>query len=819
MGAAGLGLGPDSAKMAGSSANMAAAQRQALQPSETDRLQDVLRTRTLAREETTPEGIARQKAASVSGLSSLQERVQQLVLAQMSQVTPPTTAAYTPDSSKITTLYPNITGTVKNKLVEILTRHGAGKANSAEFSSDFSDAATILGITDITQVGPKLTELLKTTGAEIGGAGAAAIGDKLFITREALIQMGTSASELAGILGKEEDDILKLTTDELVGQINNLAAKEYSRAEALRQIISDPNVGAAERQAAQEQLIGLGYAGVSAVESDMGRLNAELENANSVTINGETLSVSEILADSFLSSLIKDYLDNSTGDAAEYINSTPGLSGFKAFIDANRTALAATTVEMAADVTAFAGIQTATAALKTNPKTGTGLSDQTAADMGIGVKGFVDAVPVAPPVVAYINDGKDADGTITTSLNNIAAIDGAADTGGIMAGIKVATQDELQASGFIDNADDYANYVTKISALNNSSPQSQEQVLESIFGDNFDIPGLEAELTKIRNFQKSGLITTVDPVMDLLDADRDGKLDSPDKLKAAFLGKISKDGRPMTIQEILAGGPGVTVATLNKTIKDMIDGKKNITSQLAGEIVNGKPSSPNANLIRTYGSIFEDGTIDSEELEVLKNAPIADMEKLIGLNVTGSASLSDILKNKALQEANDIRASAEVNITDAEMDAKFDNPYVGLNTMMDVSEKLKTYIQSGKFNDLSKSTQAQMYTIYDKIINRAEEEYNKFIEQTMRRQLDTEISKPRTRLDKEISALENQLSKPTVNSMGVDNRPALMRLLAEAKEQLRQLDINSPAITERIRTETKARNPATRITSSKGWRK
>jgi hypothetical protein len=628
--------------MAGSSANMAAAQRQALQPSETQRLQDVLRTRTLAREETTAEEAARQKAAGVSGLSSLQERVQQLVLAQLNNITPPTTAVYTPDSSKITTLYPTITGTDKSDLVAILTRHGSGKATS----TDFTDAARILGITDIANVNSKLTELLNTTNTEVGTAGAAAVGDKLFITEEALVQMGTSSEELAGILGMTAAQILDLTTDELVGQINNLAAKEYSRAEALRRIISDPNVGAAERQAAQEQLIGLGYAGVSATESDIGKLTAELEDANSVTINGETLSVSEVLADSFLSSLIKDYLQNPTGDAAEYINSTPGLSGFKAFIDANRTALAATTAAMAADVTAFAGIQTDTAALRNNPKTGTGLSDQTAADMGIGDTGFVDAVPVAPPVVAYINDGKDADGTITTSLNNIAAIDGAADTGGIMAGIKIATQDELQASGFIDNADDYANYVTKISALNNSSPQSQEQVLESIFGDNFDIQGLEAELTKIRNFQRAGLLTSADPIMDLLDADRDGKLDSPDKLKAAFLAKISKDGRPMTIKEMLAGGTNVT--TLNQTIKDMINGRTNL-KRSSTESPRDQDNKPLFTPTQwdTFSARLEDGVFDDADVYKLKDETYVDLEALSKLpGASNNTALKDLIKTK-----------------------------------------------------------------------------------------------------------------------------------------------------------------------------
>ena len=569
--------------------------------------------------------------------------MQQLVLAQLNNIAPPTTAVYTPDSSKIATQYPAITPDNKAKLVGILTRHGAGNATS----TDLMDAAAILGITDMASVGSKLTELLNTTNTEIGTAGAAAIGDKLVITEDALVQMGTSSDQLAGILGMTKEQILDLTTDELVGQINNLAASQYSRAESLRQIISDPNVGAAERQAAQEQLIGLGEAGVSATESDMGRLNAELENANSVTINGETLSVSEILADSFLSSLIKDYLQNPTGDAAEYINSTPGLSGLKAFIDANRTALATTTAAMAEDVTAFAGIQTEAAALRNNPGGTIPLSDQTAADLGIGVTGFVDVVPVPPPVVAYIQASGINSDEIAQSLNDISKIDGAADTGGIMAGIKIATQDELQSSGFIDNADDYASYVTKISALNNSSPQSEQQVLESIFGDNFDIPGLEAELTKIRNFQKAGLITTTDPVMDLLDADRDGKLDSPDKLKAAFLGKISKDGRPMTIQEILAGG--TNVATLNKTIKDMVTGRTNIKNQLTDT-----PSGMTSTQWTSFSNVFSDkespGTLSDTEVSALGKDTLigyVDLEALSKLpGASNNTALKDLIKTK-----------------------------------------------------------------------------------------------------------------------------------------------------------------------------
>ena len=352
---------------------------------------------------------------------------------------------------------------------------------------------------------------------------------------------------------------------------------------------------------------------------------------------------------------------------------------------------------MAADVTAFAGIQTAAAALKTNPKTGTGLSDQTAADMGIGVTGFVDAVPVPPPVVAYINDGKDADGTITTSLNNIAAIDGAADTGGIMAGIKIATQDELQASGFIDNADDYANYVTKISALNNSSPQSQEQVLKSIFGDNFDIPGLEDELKRIRNFQKAGLITTTDPVMDLLDADRDGKLDSPDKLKAAFLGKISKDGRPMTIKEMLAGN--TTVTKLNDIINGITNGRKKLTTTLT-DIPKGM-TGPQWDSFR---EVFKDGTLSDTEVSLLKDDTLVDLEALSKLpGASNNTALRDLIRTKRREWAKGLAQPALNGMQNAPKENRYGRDRTITDKWMEsarsVLDSFKVQLETGSDSD------------------------------------------------------------------------------------------------------------------------
>lgn len=635
IGAAEMGVGPDSAKMAGSSANIAAAQRQALQPSETERLQDVLRRRTLAREETAEERAARGKAAQLGGLTSLQSRVQELMAKQFESAAAQE-AARTPDNAKLAT-QTNLTGEPLSNMQSILIRYGKGEATN----QDLKDAATYLGLKPEDDIGTKLNSLLKDTQTEIAEGTAGAVGDRLLVTEDALTQMGYTAEGIGSLLGITPAEVLDLTTDELVGQINNLQQQEFSRVNSLRRIVNDPNVGAAERQAAQEQLISLGYAGVSATESSVEKLTNEIENANTIEIAGRVVTVEEALSDKFISGLVKAYLQDPVSETADDLrNNYPGLVNF---IEENKEALKTMTDAMDESIASFAEIQAEVKALGVSAS-GTNINSTYVPSQDE----FYTDIPPVSDVVRYANEN-DASGTVTTAMNNIAAVsqDGADS-------LMAADNQELLDSGFYDNPQVYADYVQTVA--NVESAGTTEGVLDSLFGDlsPSDIKSLEAEIAAARKYMAAGLLTDVDPVIDLLDSNKDGKIDDPETLKRAFISQFTENGKPISISELVKQGRAVSDLDMNSVRSGLINARRAIA---------GEPGS----LIQKFGKMFQDGELDKDELATLEGADtsIEDLQALTesGLK-TGLSSVKEILDRKITKEVDNTTGGAIRNITD-----------------------------------------------------------------------------------------------------------------------------------------------------------
>lgn len=626
VGAAEMGVSPDSAKMAGSSANIAAAQRQALQPSETERLQDILRRRTLAREETKEEKQARGRAAQLGGLTSLQSRVQELMTGQFRDAAAQE-AARTPDNAKLAT-QTNLTGTDLTNLQSILIRYGKGEATNA----DLRDAANYLGLTPDDDIGAKLNSLLKDTTTEIAEGTAGAVGDRLLVTEDALAQMGYTAAGLGELLGLTPAEVLDLTTDELVGQINALQQKEFSRVAALRRIVNDPNAGPAERQAAQEQLIALGYAGVSATESSVEKLANEIQDANSISIGGRTVTVEEALSDKFISGLVKAYLDDPAGEMADSLRENyPGLISF---IEDNKAALKAMTDAMDDSITAFAKIQADVKGLGTS-STGTAINSAYVPDPNE----WHDSVPEVPDIVDFVNNedniatwGANNISDTVTSMNRLAAI-GKEDL------LTSATDGDLAASGFYQDSEVYAGYVEAVNAASNPD-MSDETFLEQVFGIS-DMDALNKEIAIMRNYVAAGLLADIDPIIDLLDSNKDGKIDDAATLKKSFLSQYAPDGKPITL-------------------KDLVAAKKTVTDLNIGDLASGLAAAKNAytdgtnDLIQKFGSMFKDGKLDKNELATLESGDtsIEDLQKLADSGIkVGSDSVKSILDKRATAEA------------------------------------------------------------------------------------------------------------------------------------------------------------------------
>lgn len=659
VGAAEMGVGPDSAKMAGSSANVAAAQRQALQPAETERLQDVLRRRTLAREETAEERAARGRGAQLGGLTSLQTRVQELMQQQLNSAKRASEVLSAPriTADDILQKRPELPRASAERLATILQDLSVKQSTAAQVA----EAYEILGITGTEEATVAvLQDLIPKAGQQIGEAAAEGISDALLITEPALNQMGYTSEELAPLLGMTAEQLLTLTTGELVARVNSVQRESYSRVEALRKVVNDPNVGAAERQAAQEQLTALGYAGVSASEASVQRINDLIQDANTVEIAGQEISVSDALSDKFISSMIKEYIDNPTGDIAQdMIENYPGLVSF---IEDNKDDLKAHTDKMTENVTDFIQLQADVAAQRVS-RSGTNIDSSYFPDH----EGFHTDVPKMSAIVEHANE-RDYTGQVTTSMNRIAAIS----SDGVDS-LKEASDEELMESGFYDNSEVYSDYVETLVKL--SSDGTQQGILESIFGDMAleDFKALNEEIKKARHYEAAGLLSDLDPIIDLLDSDGDGTLDSPDQLKASFLSQYSTDGKPITIKDLLASGRKVDSLDMNSLRNSLTEIRRNIKGE-------------GSDLITKFGQYFEDGKLDEDEIEKLKSEKLEDLQALSdsGLNI-GAASVADAIESAATKVWEDLGINEKTeDIRRKILSATETNPYVILDKEEDI---------------------------------------------------------------------------------------------------------------------------------------
>lgn len=723
-GAAGIGVGPDSAKMAGSSANLAAAQRQALQPSETERLQDVLRRRSLQRGETTEEKTKREQAQKLGGLTSLQGRVQELMDAQLNTISSTTAAQALPliTPASVGKIHPELSVAQRNRLAEILQDISDGTAPAGQTMADaYIEAYEILGIKG-TDKGTKktITDLIAASTQSIGEAAAAGIGNNLIVTEASLQQMGTSSAELAPILGMTPDELLKLSTDELVLRVNNTRQSQFSTVESLRRIVSDPNVGAAERQAAQEQLVALGYAGVSSTEAGVQRLTDEIEDANTVTVGGKTISVSEALSDKFISGFIKTYLE---GDMATRDEMADKYKNLVTFINQNKDALQDLANNLDTSITDFFTMQD-NARKMGKVAGGNTLNDDVMKDWGLPTStntAFVSALPAPPPILNYL-DSPTTDPaqvqTITQSLNNIAALD-ATDYGGVMTSIRESSEQELKDVGFTDNSNIYSDYVTTIRLVNNAD--TDQGILSAIFGD-MDYQSITNELEAIRSYQKLGLLKDVDPIIDILDANKDGKIDKASDIKAAFLNMTGKDGRPLTVKEILQAGKkvndkGLNPAELRKRfleLKRRVDGSDTTTPGIQ------------------FKEFFKDGVFDAKDIASLEakgldfNTKISTIEKLMATNVPGTESLKAVLDQAVDSRATELLDSISPNIRGGAKSAVVSWNSASRETWTAARKAYQQLInQGGLPRPLVNKLQEELNSIQSNISKAATEEYNK----------------------------------------------------------------------------------------------
>lgn len=808
MEAAVIGGTPSQAKMAGSSANI----QKALKVSAGEKeLPTYLRRLQAARPLLEEEEQRISRARSMGQLNSLEERVQAAAVAQIGTAPKTGVILKVADDNLPSTL----TATQRDRARTLLSLVGKGETVDPNTQKDvYAELITLLGYGQT----PDLTidnikkdikeKYLTDAETEMEKAAADGMPPSLLVSQLNPQDLGfNNWAELAAILKlPPEKDLGSLTVQQLTDRIEAVQAEEYSRTSSLLRIVNDPNVGQAEKEAARQQLAQLGATGILAAEADVSNLASQIDDINTVTIAGKDYTVSELLSDSTITSLVDDYLKDP--ERARLIKDT--APEFAAWIDNNKRDLEKIVAKI------DPGIKAVQTTIENNAKIQV-VDEANKLSDGVMSALFGDKWKTSTTALdtssysSFFGVLKSSDPRIRQDFTSL--LNSMSDRPGDIQYLAGLSQQELEQKGLLSSAgiQKYQSYLQTSSDI--AGPLTKDttttNIVKSLFGNATDQEVIDDLVRQVKTINDTNLVDDLSPdeleILKIFDKNQDGTIDSTaDILQRA--------------QQMFSG----------KSLKDLANGVKDVKTggELLSALRNKIASSTTGNrLYMAFGDVLADGKVGDDEIAnpIIQDANITDLQALIDKGVPGASKLQSLIKEKAVQQASAIRGSSEVNISPSDMDATFDNPWHGTVTMLDTADRLKAYISSAKFDSLPPAVRTELYASYDKLVGRAVEENDKWIQSNMRRQFDREISQPGSALDREIASYETKLraGPPSKWQQYEKDRwiAGVQAQLNDAKERQRQLDAQVPAITDRIMNEGRAKYKSPRLESMKGWRK
>lgn len=339
-----LGGNEDQAKMAGTPNQKLSALRSNVQQSLT--LSDYQRKDRpqATSDQKSQQSLMQAQLEQLEGLGQLQNRVKQMALRRF------TNEVEGPGQLEVT-------GEQLEGLdTGIISRLQSGQATS----TDLLAAAEQLGITEVNNVGQLGAQLMEQLGVDssVQSEWLASLAEGSLtlseLNQDDLTALGfTNAAELATTLGLSEEEVGQLTLEGLEDLVDRKQAEQFDQTRELRNVLRDPTSTPAQREAARAQLGQLQAAGVDDVELQFENLERAVEKGQTVQFDGEQLSVSELLSSEGLELRIAQAL--SSPEALEELRELE--KKFAEFIEDNQQAFALLVDEVDADVDAFAQLQ------------------------------------------------------------------------------------------------------------------------------------------------------------------------------------------------------------------------------------------------------------------------------------------------------------------------------------------------------------------------------------------------------------------------------------------------------------------------------
>lgn len=405
------------------------------------------------------------------------------------------------------------------------------------------------------------TDLLKATGKtpeqlsaddaralvnlpDAAAAAAAATPEKAALSDDTLSRMGVTREQAAKLFSPGTD-LSKLSVADLTKAAQAHVAGAQGELSALQHTLADPLAGAEARDAAAQELLARGGI-VRATEGDAERLAADAEKGFTVDVGGKKYSVEDLLDDTQMSALIHNYLAEPADSPlrAEMAKKMPGLV---AFIDKHTTALSEAASHLAASVTETkeksAVAKQAYTKLTSGPMAIS--DDDIAALLGKDVLSSMK-----DPYSLHAVDLSKAGGLVQMLLDPTKV----ADPKGLLDRIHSVPPDMLADLGKLSAEDlhkidfdaggpKWQAFVAARQAHDafEDTSRSPEDRLKAYLGQDFSLAGAGDMLASAEASAKvSGDDTALSALQDILDKDRNGKIDSPADILDRMEGSVGK---------------------------------------------------------------------------------------------------------------------------------------------------------------------------------------------------------------------------------------------------------------------------------------
>lgn len=508
-----IGGNPDQQKMAGTPAQeqsaFAASQAQPATPQSSEgSLAETMRRTQARTQATSEEAQAKDKEKKLGQLSTLQGRAQNFIQAA--------------------TAKPAIEGQTLTSKAALVSDAAAtfGVQGDATFNADaqalaagnFTDAAKLADLAnragmDENTFATRLKQLqIGTEQQTAANAAAAAKGVQDTATVSDMITKGGleyQPAELAGLLGVDEAALGKMSITDLQNKIAEVEQGEFTKTQSLQEQANNPNLGPAERAAAQSALAEMSGVGVRSSEAQVARVEDAVERGDQITFGGKAYKLGDLLKDETISQIAADYVRNpNSPDAQSLKKENPD---FAAFLDTNKDVFAKAAVELEKGI----GTIKAAQASKNTLLGQTGIDKDMAEDMMPGFK-KLSATGVSPPPV------------LTAAINDPGVKAGLQDVKGNKAAIKELAglnADEINQLGMGQTGSKWDNWKTAQTAVKelekryNVAPGNPDAVLDAYFAEDVNPGYVEETVQKNQAANALGLPNEYGDYQDILGPD------------------------------------------------------------------------------------------------------------------------------------------------------------------------------------------------------------------------------------------------------------------------------------------------------------